>query len=176
MLLSSAVAVMFVALALAFGALPASIARAQQASDLPGDPERGRIVYQSIGNCVHCHGWAGEAKRGIRFQAPIGPNLRETELDTAALIETIRCGRPGTPMPYHDRAAYRDDGCYGLTAEDLGQDIPPRGQTFRPVDAENVVAYLQTAIIGHGEPNYEECADYYGDNAERACSYLKKDE
>lgn len=172
--LSPAVSMLFVAWTLALGALAAPMTRAQQASDLVGDPERGRTVYQSVGYCVNCHGWAGDGKAGIRLQAPAGPNLRETELDTAALIETVECGRPGTPMPYHDRSAYRDDHCYGLTAEDLGDDIPPRGRTLRPADAKNVVAYLQVAIIGHGEPNYEECAAYYGDRAERACSYLKE--
>lgn len=174
MSLSPAVFLLIVALTLALGALAAPNALAQQVRDLVGDPERGRTVYQSVGYCVNCHGWAGEGKKGIRLQAPAGPNLRETGLDTAALIETVECGRPGTPMPYHDRAAYRDGRCYGLTAEDLGDDIPPRGHTFRPVDAENVVAYLQAAIIGHGAPTLEECQAYYRASADRACAYLKE--
>lgn len=173
MSVSHEVTVTFAALALALGALAGPMARAQQASDPVGDPERGRIVYKSIGYCVNCHGWAGDGKVGVRLQAPIGPNLRETGLDTAALIETVRCGRPGTAMPYHERAAYRDDRCYGLTAEDLGDDIPPRGRTFRASDAENVVAYLEAAIVGHGAPTLEECQAYYDASADRACAYLK---
>ncbi len=157
--LSPAVFMLFVALTLALAALATPMARAQLASGLVGDPERGRIVYQSVGYCVNCHGWAGEGKVGIRLQAPAAANLRKTGLDTAALIETIECGRPGTAMPYH---------------EDLGDNIPPRDHTFRRVDAENVVAYLQTAIIGHGAPTFEECQAYYGASADRACAYLKE--
>ena len=159
-------AVSLAAVTLALVTLAAPMARAQQAGDLVGDPERGKIVFRSVGGCMDCHGWAGDGKTGLKLQAPAGPNLRETKLDTAALIETIKCGRPGTPMPYHDRAAYRDDRCYGMVMSDFAPDTQPkRGKTLSDQDIANVVAYLQTHVIGHGEPTYAECADFFDNPA-----------
>ncbi|MGZ9809324.1 c-type cytochrome [Pseudoroseicyclus sp. H15] len=139
---------------------------------LVGDPERGKVVYQSIGYCVDCHGWAGDGKTGRNPRSPdAGANLRETYMYAEDLVTVVRCGRPATEMPFHESPAYRDDRCYGLTEEDLGPDTPPRGHTFRPVDAENVVAYMQEHMIGLGEPTFDECIDYYGEGAS-ACDYL----
>jgi hypothetical protein len=37
----------------------------------------------------------------------------------------IACGRPGSEMPHFDKYAYEDKACYGLSAAELGQNIPP---------------------------------------------------
>ena len=52
---------------------------------------------------------------------PDGANLRETRLDRAALIMTIKCGLPGTGMPPFDKFAYSDGRCYGLKQADLAK-------------------------------------------------------
>lgn len=166
----------FVALALV--TLNAPMTQAQQANDqardLGGDPERGRVVFRSVGYCVSCHGWAGDGKSGTNLQAPVGPNLRETELDTEALMEVIGCGRPGTPMPYHDRAAYRDGRCLGMELSDFAPGTAPeRGKTFSDRDVANVVAYLQTYVIGLGEATYAECAEFYDNPDAYACASLQ---
>ena len=172
--MSRVVAVSLAALSFGFFALAASAVRAQQAGDLVGDPERGKIVFRSIGYCVNCHGWPGDGKTGVLLQAPAAPNLRETGLDTAALIEVIGCGIPGTPMPYHDRAAYREGRCYGMDLSDFAPDSEPvRGKTFSDRDVANVVAYLQTDVIGRGEPTFAECADFFENPDARACNSLK---
>lgn len=159
---------------MAIFAFAAPVALAQQADELVGDPERGKVVYRSVGYCVNCHGWAGDGGTGTKLQAPIGPNLRETELDTEALIEVIGCGIPGTPMPYHDRAAYRDGRCYGMELSDFAEGTAPtRGKTFSDTDVINLVTYLETEVIGLGEPTYEECAEFYDNPDAAACRRLK---
>ena len=124
-------------------ALVAPPVHAQSAEEQAGDPERGRVVYRSVGYCGNCHGWAGDGKSGTNLQAPVGPNLRETPLDTEALIEVIGCGRPESPVPFHDRAAYRDGRCFGMDLDDFAPGAAPkRGKTFSDRDVANVVAFL----------------------------------
>lgn len=167
-------AVPIAAVSLALSFLMATTAFAQQANRPLADPERGKTVFRSMGNCVNCHGWAADGKTGVDLRAPTGPSLRETTLDEAALIDVISCGRPGTQMPYHDRAAYRDDRCYGLVMPDFkGGGKPVRGKTIGEDDIASLVAYLQTRVIGRGKPTREECADFFDNPAAKACLNLK---
>jgi hypothetical protein len=77
-------------------------------------------------------------------------------------------------MPYHDRAAYRDGRCFGMDLDDFAPGTaPPRGKTFSDRDVANVVAYLETHVIGRGEPTYEECAEFYDNPSARACAGLQ---
>jgi len=163
-----------VAVSLALVTLAAPMTRAQQAMTMVGDPERGKIVYRSVGLCTTCHGWPADGKSGVHLRAPPGSNLRETTLDKEGLIEVVTCGLPGTPMPYHGRTAYRDDACYGMVMSDFDPGSKPiRGKTFGDKDVANVVAYLQTRVIGLGKPTFEECADFFDNPAAKACSRLK---
>ena len=166
------------ALSLATGTLALALAtpatRAQQAGDQPGDAGRGKIVFRSVGGCVNCHGWPADGKTGVDLRAPTGSNLRETGLDREGLVEVIRCGRPGTAMPYHARAAYRDGGCHGLSISDFAPGSEPaRGKTFGEKDVANVVAYLQASVIGRGDPTHEECVEFFDNPAAKACDTLK---
>lgn len=142
---------------------------------MAGDPERGKIVFQRIGYCVNCHGWAGDGQAGRNPLARgASANLRKTELDAESLAQVIRCGLPGTQMPYHEAAAYRDDRCYGMVMADFEPgDAPVRGKTFREKDVAHLVAYLQQHMIGRGKPTAEECAQYYGPSADTGCAYLR---
>jgi mono/diheme cytochrome c family protein len=159
---------------LALVTLAAPMTEAQQAADLVGDPVRGKIVFRTVADCVNCHGWAADGKTGVNLRAPAGPNLRETKLDKAGLIETIRCGRPGTAMPYHDRAAYRDGFCNGMALSDFAPgNEPKRGKTFSDQDLADVVAYLQAHVIGLGEPTHTECVDFFDNPSAKACAELK---
>ncbi len=160
--------------------MASSYARAQDTTDtaaLAGDPERGKAVFQRVGYCVNCHGWAGDGQAGRNPMAhAAGASLRETQLDTEGLTEVIKCGLPGTRMPYHDSASYRDDRCYGMVLADFDAGSGPvRGKTFGEKQLVDLVAYLETHVIGLGKPTYDECADYYGASADKACGYLKKE-
>lgn len=129
-------------------------------AELVGDPERGEAVYQRVGNCTYCHGWAGDGEHGKHPRSPgVAANLRETQLDTAAMMEVVRCGLPGTAMPYHVAQAYKDpEICFGLTLDDFPEGgKPTRGKTFREKDVANVVAYIQSTFQGKGEVTLEEC-------------------
>lgn len=161
-------------------ALCATALMAQDAAPIEfnGDPDKGRIVYQRVGICVNCHGWAGDGKTGRNPRAPdAGASLRETGLDAEGLYDVVRCGLPGTEMPYHDGAAYKDGRCFGLTEADFeGQKPPIRGKTMRPNQMIDLVAYMQEHMVGRGEPTYEECVDYFQGSADKACAYLKPKE
>ncbi len=140
-----------------------------------GDAERGKYVYQHKANCFNCHGWAGDGESGRNpLSHAAAANLRETRLTRQGLYDVIRCGIPGTQMPYHDHASYRDRRCFGKVMSDFDPGTAPvLGKSLRDKDIVDVIAYLEKYLIGHGKPNYEECALYYGASAGRACAYLK---
>ena len=95
-------ALTFAALALILLAAPVHLAaQAPDASDIA----EGARLFRQKGNCQSCHGWAGDGRK-MDTQMPDGANLRETRLDRAALIMTIKCGLPGTGMPPFDKFAY----------------------------------------------------------------------
>src|SRR6266513_3209645 len=84
----------------------------------PADVAEGMNLYLHKGDCQACHGWAADGRK-MDSQMPDGSNLRETRLDRARLMQTIKCGRPGTGMPAFDKLAYSDGRCFGLKAADL---------------------------------------------------------
>lgn len=134
------------------------------------DPSQGRLVYEKA-NCVGCHKWHGGGGGGYGGAAL---SLRETALDRDQLVEIVRCGRPGTGMPYYDRRAYHDADCYGgLKVEDLAPGNVPRTPVLflRPEQIQAVVAYVQAAIQGRGEVTKAECVAYWG-AAARECAAM----
>lgn len=140
-----------------------------------GDAEKGKLVYQRLGVCVNCHGWAGDGESGRNPMVHVaGANLRQTKLDAQGLYDVIRCGIPGSQMPYHDQASYKDDRCNGMLMSDFAPDQKPvMGKTFGEHQMVDLIAYLEKYVVGHGKPTYEECALYFGTSADRSCSYLK---
>jgi hypothetical protein len=140
-----------------------------------GDADKGKQVYQRVGVCMACHGWAGDGGAGRNPMAHAeGANLRETQLDQQGLYDVIRCGIPGTQMPYHDSASYKDDRCFGQLMSDFDADHRPvRGKTFREEQMLDLIAYLERDVVGHGKPTYEECVLYFEASADKSCAYLK---
>src|SRR5262249_37371017 len=70
-----------------------------------GDKGRaGRQIWKTSG-CADCHGTFADGDRDDD-DFPVGANLRETGLDSAALKITIRCGRVGSGMPAFEDGAY----------------------------------------------------------------------
>lgn len=122
---------------------------------------RGRAAWQDKASCGYCHGWAGDGQGDPRAEV-MGSNLRETQLDANQLYETIQCGRPATGMPHHDRLAYSDGRCFGLTSADLGADQPPPGVAFlQRREIESVVAYILAEIKERGPITLAECEAYF---------------
>ena len=125
----------------------------------PSDP--GRRVYEKA-NCVGCHKWHGGGGGGYGGAAL---SLRETTLERVDLIEVIRCGRPATRMPYHDRNAYKTAECYGgMTKSHLGADFPPKAASIlRAQEIEAVADYVVENLQGKGEVTYHDCVAFRGE-------------
>jgi mono/diheme cytochrome c family protein len=140
------------------------------------DINRGVVVFGSKGgNCVSCHGWDGDGLGKNPRSEGAAALLRESGLDAQGFIEIISCGIPGSPMPYHDAQAYKDDRCYGMTKADFEEgQMPHKGKSLKKEDIISLVAYIQTHIQGKPKATYEDCAFYFGASAEKACAFLKK--
>ena len=133
-------------------------------------PDLGRRVYEKA-NCVGCHKWHGGGGGGYGGAAL---SLRETPLERELLIEVIRCGRPATGMPYHDRNAYGNAECYGgMTRAELGAGFPPKAATVRRAEEIEAVAdYVITQQQGRGEPSYDDCVAFWGEG-NRECAAMR---
>jgi mono/diheme cytochrome c family protein len=148
--------------ALIIGAMPGD-ARTQ-------DLEAGKRVYERA-NCVGCHKWHGGGGGGYGGAAL---SLRETALDRELLIEVVRCGRPATRMPYHDRGAYQQTECYGgMSKADLGADFPPKAASFlRDAEIEAVADYVLSSLQGKAEPTLADCVAFWGEDS-RECASMR---
>ncbi len=131
----------------------------------------GREIFKSKATCQFCHRWDGNGDQGYGGNAL---SLRITKLDRDQLIEIVKCGRPSTGMPYHDRGAYSDKRCFDSTKTDLGEATPPGANGWlNPREIEAVVDYLLLKIKDRGETTYEECQEFWG-TATRQCEPWKK--
>src|ERR1700720_1945229 len=79
--------------------------------------EFGKEIFKSKAVCQYCHKWDASGDQGYGGNAS---SLRKTQLTPEQLTEVVKCGRPGTGMPYHDRFAYTDKRCYGYSREEMG--------------------------------------------------------
>src|SRR6516164_4462479 len=84
----------------------------------------GDRLFHEKADCQFCHGVNGDGHGDPRSPGK-GSDLHATKLDREQLVEVIRCGRPGSEMPYFDKYAYEDKSCYGLSAAELGARMPP---------------------------------------------------
>jgi cytochrome c553 len=132
----------------------------------------GKRIYQTKANCIFCHGWSGNGEGQERAPRP-GLSLRDTKLTRDQLIEVVQCGRPGTAMPYHDAFAYTDKRCYGMTADEMGDQIPNRtdANTLQKREIEAVVDYLLAKIVGRGPITKAECEEFWSPGADACKKY-----
>jgi mono/diheme cytochrome c family protein len=161
-----------IAISIALAALAADAASAQ-APLSPDDVraiERGKEIYKVKANCQFCHKWDASGDQGYGGNAS---SLRKTFLNEEQFAEVIRCGRPGTGMPYHDERAYTDKRCYNVTSAELGRIMPPIGEPLQRRDIEAVVKYLFTKAVGRGASTFEECVEFWGQDT-RQCEPMKK--
>jgi hypothetical protein len=129
----------------------------------------GKEIFKSKATCQYCHRWDGNGDQGY---GGLALSLRKTQLTHDQLIETIRCGRPGTGMPYHDQFAYTDKRCYGVTKADLGDQMPPQAVNFlAPREVEAVVAFIEAHIKGRGPATLEDCQYFWGTETKECDSF-----
>jgi hypothetical protein len=122
-------------------------------------------------NCMGCHKWHGDGGPGYGGAAM---SLRKTGLARAQLIELIKCGRPGTNMPYFDRKAYKDKHCYGSTFADFADDEdnrPLQGKMYLNDRQVNAVADFVVAELQGREITKAYCERYFGGQT-RQCELL----
>ena len=134
--------------------------------------EYGKEIFKTKATCQFCHKWDASGDQGYGGNAL---SLRATRLTRDQVKEVVKCGRPGTNMPYHDRFAYTDKRCYGLTREMVGADMPPgaNNEYLSPRDIDAVVLYLFAKAVGRGASSFEECVDFWGKDT-RQCDAFKK--
>ena len=134
--------------------------------------ESGHAIYKRA-NCVGCHKWHGDGGGGYGGAAL---SLRKTELDKEQIMETVKCGRPGTGMPYFSRDSYPSDGaprCYDLTSKDLeSMHVAQAGVFLRPDEIAAVAEYVIGSIKGKGDPNLADCTAFFGEES-KACDVYK---
>ena len=153
-----------------FGAL-AFTARAAQAP-AAADLAEGMRLYLQKGDCQACHGWAGDGRK-MDSQMPDGSNLRETRLNRERLVQTIKCGRPGTGMPAFDKFAYSDGRCYGMTQSDLKSPMNDPAATLQPREVDLLADFLFAKVIGKGPLDRAKCVEYWGSEVD-ACREFPK--
>jgi hypothetical protein len=152
----------------AVSAAPAASAQAPSAADIA----EGMRLYLQKGDCQACHGWAADGRK-MDSQMPDAPSLRVTKLNRERLIQTIKCGRPGTGMPAFDKFAYSDGRCYGMKQADLKSPMPDPAATFQPREVELVVNFLLEKVVGKGPMDRAACIEYWGSEVE-ACKEFSK--
>ncbi len=95
----------------------------------------GLNVYKK-GNCMGCHSWHGKGGGGYGA----GVSLRNMNLTIDEIKNVIKCGRPGTGMPYFLRKAYKEEKCYDTTFEDYNE-------TYRPVSSKKFLSSRQIEAV-----------------------------
>jgi hypothetical protein len=169
--------------ALRDAAVLAVIAAAVLVSTLPlaaqtpdaSDVAEGARLFRQKGNCQSCHGWAGDGRK-MDEQLPDGADLRETRLDRAALVMTIKWCLPGTGMPPFDKFAYSDGRCYGLKQADLakaGRRMSDPPATLQNREIDFVADFMFAKVIGKGPMDHAKCIEFWGRETE-ACGAFPK--
>jgi cytochrome c553 len=148
---------------------------AQTPAPDPSDIAEGMRLYQQKGSCGSCHGWSGDGHK-MDNQMPDGANLRETKLNRAGLVMTIKCGRLNSQMPAFDKFAYSDGRCYGKTQADLksyATRMPDPPATLQPREIELITDFLMAKVVGKGPMDHAKCVEFWGSDAD-ACKDLAK--
>jgi mono/diheme cytochrome c family protein len=109
----------------------------------------GLAIWKGAG-CADCHGKFADGNPDDD-DFPIGADLRTTRLNTAALRQTISCGRPGTGIPSFDEGAYVVRDCYGQRTGTRPGNLQPTPRMLSQEEIDGVVTYLQARIIGRGK-------------------------
>jgi len=124
----------------------------------------GMRLYQQKGNCQTCHGWAGDGRK-TDSQMPDGANLRDTKLNRAGLVTTIKCGRLNSQMPAFDKFAYSDGRCYGKKQADLKSypiRMPDPAATLQQREIDLIVDFLIAKVVGKGPMDHAKCVEFWG--------------
>ena len=127
----------------------------------------GLNVYKK-GNCMGCHSWDG---KGGGHGAAV--SLRNTELTINEIINVIKCGRPGTGMPYFLKKAYKEEKCYDTTFEDYDEsNRPVNSQKFLSSRQIEAVSIFVSEVLQNKKLDKNYC-EYFYEKGSKACLNLK---
>jgi len=122
-----------------------------------------------IAGCASCHGTFGEGGGG--GEQPEGPSLRKTILDARAIKETVRCGRPGSKMPFFLRGGYTNFSCWDTPTQATPPDFVTGPGSLSPEAIDFLVEYLMARVVNKGDViSKADCGAYFGDINHSACS------
>jgi mono/diheme cytochrome c family protein len=159
-------------MALAIGA--AAQAQDQKPPDA-SDLAEGLRLFEQKGNCQACHGWAGDGHKSDS-QMPDAPSLRDTKLNRAGLVITMKCGRLNTQMPAFDKFAYSDGRCYGKKQADLKaypNRMPDPPATLQQREIDLIADFMMAKVVGKGPMDHAKCVDFWGAETD-VCKALPK--
>ena len=127
----------------------------------------GLNVYKK-GNCMGCHSWHG---KGGGHGAAV--SLRNTELTINEIINVIKCGRPGTGMPYFLKKAYKEEKCYDTIFEDYDEsNRPVNSQKFLSSKQIEAVSIFVREVLQNKKLDKNYCEFFY-EKGSKACVNLK---
>ena len=96
----------------------------------------GLSVYKK-GNCMGCHSWHGKGGHGA------GVSLRKSKLTFDELVEIIKCGKPGSGMPYFYKKSYLEDKCYDTFIADYTDD------NYKPISSKKFLNDRQIFAVAN---------------------------
>ena len=128
----------------------------------------GLNVYKK-GNCMGCHSWHGKGGGGYGA----GISLRKNKLSLNELINVIKCGRPGTGMPYFLKKSYKEEKCYDTTFEDYDNNYRPvSSKKFLNVRQIEEVSIFIKEVLQQNELNKNYC-EFFFKKGSKVCENLK---
>ena len=124
----------------------------------------GLNVYKK-GNCMGCHSWHGKGGGGYGA----GVSLRNMELSLSDIVNVIKCGRPGTGMPYFYKKSYRDEKCYDTTFKDYDN-------SYRPISSKKFLSIKQIEAVSffikelfQGKELTKEYCEFFFNKGSKVC-------
>ena len=115
-----------------------------------------------------CHSWDG---KGGGHGAAV--SLRNTELTINEIINVIKCGRPGTGMPYFLKKAYKEEKCYDTTFEDYDEsNRPVNSQKFLSSKQIEAVSIFVREVLQNKKLDKNYCEFFY-EKGSKVCLNLK---
>ena len=128
----------------------------------------GLNVYKK-GNCMGCHSWHGKGGGGYGA----GVSLRNMDLTLDEIINVVKCGRPGTGMPYFLRKAYKEEKCYDTTMKDYDDSYRPvSSKKFLSSKQINAVSLFVKEVLHNKKLDKNYCEFFY-EKGSKVCINLK---
>lgn len=127
----------------------------------------GLNVYKK-GNCMGCHSWHGKGGGGYGA----GVSLRSSELELDEIVNIVKCGRPGTGMPYFLRKSYKDVKCYDTTLADYDENYRPiSSKKFLNERQIEAVSIFIKEVLQQNKLNKEYC-EFFFNKGSKVCATL----